>query len=61
LNCAALGPDNLAFERFLADGRVALEPGLTFGAAGNGYARLNFATSPDVLDEATARMAASTS
>jgi cystathionine beta-lyase len=59
LNCAALGADNQARDRFLDDGRVALEPGLRFGAAGSGYARLNFATSPDILDQATARMARS--
>ena len=57
LNCAALGPDNQARERFLDHGRVALEPGLRFGAAGSGYARLNFATSTGILDQATARMA----
>jgi cystathionine beta-lyase len=59
LNCTALGPDNQARERFLDRGRVALEPGLHFGAAGSGYARLNFATSPGILDQATARMARS--
>jgi cystathionine beta-lyase len=59
LNCAALGPDDQARERFLDHGRVALEPGLRFGAAGSGYVRLNFATSPDILDQATARMAKS--
>jgi cystathionine beta-lyase len=59
LNCAALGADDEARERFLDHGRVALEPGLHFGAAGSGYARLNFATSPDILDQATARMARS--
>lgn len=57
LNCAALGPDNEARELFLDQGRVALEPGLRFGATGNGYARLNFATSAEILDDATARMA----
>jgi cystathionine beta-lyase len=61
LNCAALGADNRARDRFLDHGRVALEPGLRFGAAGSGYARLNFATSPDLLDQATARMARSAS
>jgi cystathionine beta-lyase len=59
LNCTALGADDRARERFLEHGRVALEPGLHFGAAGSGYARLNFATSPDILDQATARMARS--
>jgi cystathionine beta-lyase len=58
LDCTALGPDNYARERFLRHGRVALEPGLRFGAVGSGYARLNFATSADLLDQATARMAA---
>jgi cystathionine beta-lyase len=59
LDCTALGADNRAWERFLGHGRVALEPGLHFGAVGSGYARLNFATSPDILDQATARMARS--
>jgi cysteine-S-conjugate beta-lyase len=59
LNCTALGADDRARERFLEHGRVALEPGLQFGAAGSGYARLNFATSPAILDQATARMAKS--
>jgi len=59
LDCSALGRDDQARDRFLARGRVALEPGLRFGAVGSGYARLNFATSADILDEATARMAAS--
>jgi len=61
LDCSALGPDDQARDRFLDRGRVALEPGLRFGAAGSGYARLNFATSADILDQATARMAASAS
>ena len=47
LDCSALGPDDEARDRFLARGRVALEPGLRFGAAGRGYARLNFATSAE--------------
>ncbi len=59
LDCTALGPDDQARERFLDRGRVALEPGLRFGAIGSGYARLNFATSSDILDQATARMAQS--
>jgi cystathionine beta-lyase len=59
LNCAALGQDNRARERFLDHGHVALEPGLRFGAVGSGYVRLNFATSTEILDQATARMARS--
>jgi cysteine-S-conjugate beta-lyase len=58
LDCAALGPDDQARELFLDRGHVALEPGLRFGAVGAGHARLNFATSTDILDQATARMAA---
>src|ERR1700729_1878380 len=57
LNCAALGADDRARERFLEHGRVALEPGLHFGAAGSGYARLNSATSPDTPARPTAGMA----
>jgi cystathionine beta-lyase len=57
LDCTALGPGDTARERFLDAGRVALEPGLRFGAAGAGHVRLNFATSVEILDEAVARMA----
>ncbi len=59
LDCTAVGPDDQARERFLDRGRVALEPGLRFGAIGSGYARLNFATSGEILDQATHRMAQS--
>lgn len=41
----------------LEQGRVALEPGLKFGRLGAGFARLNFACSPEVLTEAVARLA----
>jgi cystathionine beta-lyase len=58
LDCSAIGPDDTARDLFLDRGRVALEPGLRFGAEGSGYARLNFATSAAILDEATSRMAA---
>lgn len=37
--------------------RVALSKGLDFGAEGAGYARLNFATHPSVLDEIVDRIA----
>jgi cysteine-S-conjugate beta-lyase len=56
LDCSALPGDPR--ETFLERGRVALEPGLKFGAAGAGYVRLNFATGPEVLDEAVRRMGA---
>ncbi|MDM7989964.1 aminotransferase class I/II-fold pyridoxal phosphate-dependent enzyme [Arthrobacter sp. zg-Y877] len=41
----------------LDQARVALEPGLRFGRAGAGFARLNFACSPEVLTEALERLA----
>jgi cystathionine beta-lyase len=58
LDCSALGADNRARELFLERGRVAVEPGTRFGAAGAGFCRLNFGTSADILDQATAGMAA---
>ncbi|HEY2281568.1 MAG TPA: aminotransferase class I/II-fold pyridoxal phosphate-dependent enzyme [Streptosporangiaceae bacterium] len=57
LDCSAIGPDDTARQQFLDRGRVALEPGLRFGAPGRGYARLNFGTSEAILDEAINRMA----
>lgn len=50
-----LGDDPAA--RLLDRGRVALSPGPTFGTPGIGFARLNFATSPAILEEAVARIA----
>ena len=47
--------DNPADE-FLRHG-VALTPGPAFGPEGNGHARLNFATSPELLTAALQRMA----
>jgi cystathionine beta-lyase len=38
--------------------KVALSPGPMFGAPGVGFARLNFACSPEVLAEAVSRLAA---
>jgi cystathionine beta-lyase len=58
LNCSAIGPDDTARSLFLDRGRVALEPGLHYGAIGSGYTRLNFATSEAILDDAVTRMAA---
>jgi len=55
LDCSRLGLDDPAgvFERL---GRVALEPGPLYGTGGDGFVRLNFATSPPILDEAIRRM-----
>ncbi len=47
-------PTDLLLER----GRVALYPGPMFGALGRGHARLNFATSPELLEEGVRRMTA---
>jgi bifunctional pyridoxal-dependent enzyme with beta-cystathionase and maltose regulon repressor activities len=60
LDCRALdlGADPAAV--FLQQGRVALTPGPDFGRQGAGFARLNVATSPAILDEAVARMAVAT-
>ncbi|MFI5958293.1 hypothetical protein [Cryptosporangium sp. NPDC051539] len=40
----------------LSRGRVALYRGLEFGPEGAGFARLNFATSSEVLSEAVSRI-----
>ena len=50
-----LGDDPAA--AFLERGRVALSSGPTYGAGGEGYARLNFATSPAILTEIVRRLA----
>ncbi len=42
--------------RLLRDGRVGLSPGPDFGAEGTGFARLNFATYREVLDEVIDRI-----
>jgi cystathionine beta-lyase len=57
LDCTPLGLDDPAgvFER---RGRVALEPGPLFGTGGDGFVRLNFATSPAILDQAVQRIRA---
>jgi cystathionine beta-lyase len=57
LDCSAFGRDDEPRETFLHGGRVALEAGTRFGAAGAGHVRLNFATSPEILAEAVDRMA----
>ena len=56
LDCRALGWGDDPSVQFRARG-VRLSEGPNFGAEGNGFARLNFATSGDVLCETVARMA----
>jgi cysteine-S-conjugate beta-lyase len=56
LDCRGLGLGDDPAAAFLERGRVALSPGLHYGAIGAGFARLNFGTSPELVDEAVARM-----
>jgi cystathionine beta-lyase len=58
LDCRALGLGDDPADVFLHHGRVALSSGLPFGTGGSGHARLNLATSDEVLTEAVRRMAA---
>lgn len=58
LDCRALGLGDDPSAVFLERGRVALSPGPTFGTEGKGFARLNIATSGELLAEAVRRMAA---
>jgi len=61
LDCRALGLGDDPAGAFLERGRVALEPGPSFGAPGRGFARLNIGTSEELLAEAVGRMAAAVS
>ncbi|MEO8093944.1 MAG: aminotransferase class I/II-fold pyridoxal phosphate-dependent enzyme [Pseudolysinimonas sp.] len=58
LDFRALGWGDDPAARVLERGRVALNPGLEFGPAGAGFARLNLACSAEVLTEAVGRLAA---
>ena len=58
LDCRALGLGDDPSATFLQRG-VRLSEGPNFGREGNGFARLNFATSSSVLRQMVARMAAS--
>jgi cystathionine beta-lyase len=58
LDCRELGLGDDPSATFLERGRVALVRGLNFGREGAGYARLNIATSAQLLKEAVERMAA---
>ncbi|MBV9358024.1 MAG: PatB family C-S lyase [Chloroflexi bacterium] len=57
LDCRGLGLPRSPFEFFLEKARVALSDGAEFGPQGQGHVRLNFATSPAILDGILARMA----
>jgi cystathionine beta-lyase len=58
LDCRELGLGDDPAAVFLDRGRVALSPGPDFGTQGQGFARLNMGTSPELLTEAVRRMAA---
>lgn len=59
LDLSSLGWGDDPAGRALEVAKVALTPGISFGAeVGRGHARLNFACSPEVLREAVARIAA---
>jgi len=58
IDVSAYGWGDDPARRILAEAKVALNHGPTFGAEGVGYVRLNFGCSPDVLREAIARIAA---
>lgn len=60
LDCRALGLTD-PYEHFLRHARVALSPGTDFGAGGEGFVRLNFATSEQILTDAVRAMARSVS
>ena len=53
-----LGDGDRPFELFQSRG-VELSPGMQFGANGSGHVRLNFATSPAVVEQIVATMASS--
>ncbi|MBI2800410.1 MAG: putative C-S lyase [Gammaproteobacteria bacterium] len=58
LDCRELRLGAEPFKFFLNRARVALSEGPAFGEAGRGFTRLNFATSPTILDEVLTRMEA---
>jgi len=57
LDCRDLQLDSSPYEHFLRRARVALSDGAAFGAVGEGFVRLNFATSHSILEEILHRMA----
>ncbi|KJK49343.1 cystathionine beta-lyase [Lentzea aerocolonigenes] len=59
LDCRELGLGDRPAKTFLDRGRVAVNCGTTFGTGGNGFVRMNLATSPEIITEAVRRMAAS--
>ena len=56
LDCRALELGEEPYRWFLREAKVALGEGPNFGACGAGFVRVNFATTPALLDEAIKRM-----
>ncbi len=56
LDCRALELEPSPYRYFLEQGKVALTDGAAFGPGGEGFARINFATSRAILTEALERM-----
>jgi cystathionine beta-lyase len=61
LDCGGLNLPMGPYQFFLDRARVALSDGAEFGEAGQGCVRLNFGTSPSILDEVLGRMAVAVS
>lgn len=59
LNCRDLNLGTSPFEFFLDRAKVGLMDGANFGEAGVGCVRLNFGTSPAILDQILSRLAES--
>ncbi|ANZ36403.1 cystathionine beta-lyase [Lentzea guizhouensis] len=57
LDCRALGLGESPAKEFLRRGRVAVNCGIPFGSGGEGFVRMNLATSPEIITEAVERMA----
>ncbi|MCC6614578.1 MAG: PatB family C-S lyase [Anaerolineae bacterium] len=57
MDCRELGIDN-PYQYFLEHAKVALNDGAPFGAGGQGFVRLNFGCSHDMLMQALSQMAA---
>lgn len=57
LDFGALGLEDAVLQkRMVQDARLGLNPGTEFGPGGEGFMRLNFATSREVLSEALSRL-----
>jgi cystathionine beta-lyase len=54
LRAYGLGDDPA--RELLARGKVALNPGHTYGPGGRGFVRFNFGTSDEIIEDAVVRM-----